>query len=669
MQGPNPRDSAGTAPRREELAVESPVRDSKNRPLRVAMDWDVPRASSHQALLVWVPIAIAIGLILRSAWVSDDAYITLRTIDNWLHGAGLRWNASERVQAYTHPLWMFALTLVYAVLGNDFAATVALGVLTTLASLLVLRKLASSPGHAVAAILLLACSRTFVDYATSGLENPLSQLLLACFIAAYVARADVLRSTLLSSLIALNRSDAVLLVLPALAHTCWLAIQAQGARRTLRALLLGASPFLAWEAFSLFYYGSFVPNTALAKLNTGISKLEMLIQGVVYIKDALAWDRPLLPIVAVGIGLALATRQLRPTLLAVGTILYLLYVVRIGGDFMQCRFLSLPLFAAVCLLASSDLPLEQPANVAILGAAMALLFVHPNATEAWPVGSMHHDGIADERAYYRETSSFMMWTRTGRVPRHGWTDVGIRLRALPREERVLDYGNVGYVGFASGPSVHIVDHYALTDPLLARLPARYDPFWRSGHFERQVPKGYVASVESGRCEMEDHDLCEYYSRLREVVSGDLWSWSRFVAIVALNLGQYDHLIDYERYRYPYRLELKFEELDGFVAEGAGWNSRGMRVMNATGVLVHLSSPSHIAQLQLSLDGNDDYVIEFRRGGETLGSAVSPSLRQVGAHTRTVDIDERAVKQGWDRIFIRPSNGDNGYSVGYLRLCL
>jgi hypothetical protein len=48
---------------------------------------------------------------IRNAWICDDAYITFRTVDNFIQGYGLRWNIQERVQTYTHPLWMFLLSL------------------------------------------------------------------------------------------------------------------------------------------------------------------------------------------------------------------------------------------------------------------------------------------------------------------------------------------------------------------------------------------------------------------------------------------------------------------------------------------------------------------------------------------------------------------------------
>jgi arabinofuranosyltransferase len=61
-----------------------------------------------------VALLVCALVLFRHAWVSDDAFITLRTVRNLLQGDGLRWNLNERVQGYTHPLWMFLLALPYA---------------------------------------------------------------------------------------------------------------------------------------------------------------------------------------------------------------------------------------------------------------------------------------------------------------------------------------------------------------------------------------------------------------------------------------------------------------------------------------------------------------------------------------------------------------------------
>ncbi|HOS03949.1 MAG TPA: hypothetical protein PKZ01_12770 [Candidatus Hydrogenedentes bacterium] len=54
-------------------------------------------------------------ILLRNAWLSDDAYITFRVVDNFVHGHGPRWNVDQRVQVFTHPLWFFLLSALYFV--------------------------------------------------------------------------------------------------------------------------------------------------------------------------------------------------------------------------------------------------------------------------------------------------------------------------------------------------------------------------------------------------------------------------------------------------------------------------------------------------------------------------------------------------------------------------
>ena len=65
-------------------------------------------------------------VFLANAWIGDDAYITFRVVDNFINGYGLTFNPDERVQAYTHPLWMLLLSAAYAVTSNLFYTTLAL---------------------------------------------------------------------------------------------------------------------------------------------------------------------------------------------------------------------------------------------------------------------------------------------------------------------------------------------------------------------------------------------------------------------------------------------------------------------------------------------------------------------------------------------------------------
>lgn len=72
-------------------------------------------ARAEDLLVVVGTFAAFTDLFLANSWVGDDAYITFRGVDNFIHGFGLRWNPVERVQAFTSPLWLLFLSPFYAV--------------------------------------------------------------------------------------------------------------------------------------------------------------------------------------------------------------------------------------------------------------------------------------------------------------------------------------------------------------------------------------------------------------------------------------------------------------------------------------------------------------------------------------------------------------------------
>jgi hypothetical protein len=50
--------------------------------------------------------------------------------------------------------------------------------------------------------------------------------------------------------------------------------------------------------------------------------------------------------------------------------------------------------------------------------------------------------------------------------------------------------------------------------------------WVIGHFQRDVPEGYVETVETGTNLLADPDLAAYYEHLRVIVADPLWSRHR-----------------------------------------------------------------------------------------------------------------------------------------------
>ncbi len=500
-------------------------------------------------------------LIVRNAWLSDDAYITFRTVDNFVRGYGLTWNVGERVQVYTHPLWMFLMAGASAVTGELFYTSLAVSIALSMAAvaLLVLRMPATSMG-AITALVILSLSNAFVDYATSGLENPLTHLLLAAFLLAYLDPARsagdrstrwLLRLSLLAALVMLNRLDAGLLVLPALGYALW-------ETRSWRSFVVGAvglAPIAVWMVFSLFYYGSPVPNTALAKLNAGlIPAAEIRREGLFYLLNSWRVDPITLGAIGVGVVMPLAGRAWRKLPLAAGCLLYLAYIVRVGGDFMSGRFLTAPLFLAVAVGATTAWrwPGTRPrlAQGLLLFACLGVGLTAPYTPLRAPGGTSADDdaavwvrgrSITDERAnYYPVTGLLPALARDGEPIAHDWAEEGRRARGAGPQISVR--GSVGFYGYEAGPEVHVVDLLGLGDPLLARLPVT-DPNWQVGHFGRRPPEGYLETLEDGENRLRDAGLAAYYEVLATVTRGGLWDPARWREVWRLNTGAYDHLID------------------------------------------------------------------------------------------------------------------------------
>ncbi len=218
-------------------------------------------------------IALYAIVVVRTAWISYDAFITLRTVDNVLRGYGPVWNVGERVQAYTHPLWMALLSATSFVTGEYYYTTIFLSLaLALIAIWLLATRIAVTLTGAIAAMLILTASKAFVEYSTSGLENPLLHLLLVLFFIQFFAddRASLwplFRLALLTGLIMLTRLDAVLLVGPALLWFWW-------PRRWLKGIgvvIVRLLPVAIWEFFPCFTMASPSPTQPMPSSMLGSS--------------------------------------------------------------------------------------------------------------------------------------------------------------------------------------------------------------------------------------------------------------------------------------------------------------------------------------------------------------------------------------------------------------
>jgi arabinofuranosyltransferase len=523
------------------------------------VDKDPPSGdlTGAKVLRVFALLVFAVVLV-RHAWVSDDAFITLRTVRNLLEGDGLRWNLHERVQGYTHPLWMLLLALFYAFFPDPIGATLLLSLGLSVATLyLVVFRLRLPAPAGLLALAVLISSKSFVDYSTSGLENPLTHFLSVLLVAqhlrgaaaegdpAFEARRRAFRTAFLAGLMALNRLDSVLFALPFLVSAFW------GLRSSLRVagkiLAAGFAPLLVWEFFAFVYYGFAFPNTAYAKLGSEIPSSLLRIQGFFYYLSQIEFDPTALVAMACALVLFAIQRERRLYALAFGILFYLAYIVWIGGDFMAGRFFALPLLASAQLLA--HLLRERLARqdaVAYLPAAVVmavglLLTPHPtlggNVEYTLPTNPISKNpwderGVCDERAYYAPSSSLVHACRTAALPGDWRRARGQHISATAVEV----VAQAGVAGFYAPPTAIMVDIFGLNDAFLARLPAADKVTWRVGHYDRPIPPGYLDSLKEGRNRIADPKLARFYDRIRLVVSGPIWSWQRWKEIVRLALG-------------------------------------------------------------------------------------------------------------------------------------
>jgi len=107
---------------------------------------------------------------------------------------------------------------------------------------------------------------------------------------------------------------------------------------------------VAWECFSLLYFGFPLPNTAYAKLGGGVPRGDLVVQGFVYALDSIALDPVTLMTIAAAVVATVATGLRRDPPIALGIVLSIVYVIAVGGDFMSGRFFAAPLVCSVMLL-------------------------------------------------------------------------------------------------------------------------------------------------------------------------------------------------------------------------------------------------------------------------------------------------------------------------------
>lgn len=494
-------------------------------------------------------------LFYRNAWVAEDAFITFRSVDQLLAGNGPVWNIGERVQVYTHPLWYFLIVIGTAIFEHSYWVVLGLSYLCLLGILYFLIKIIGTQNSSkynlyfLLIVSILALSRAFNDYSSSGLENPLVHLLLIVYVYIFIKPEITLEkrffiTSFIYGLVFITRPDGIFLITPS---SLYLLIQMIKEKKSwFKLSILSIIPVLLWETFSIIYYGSFVPNTALAKVNIGYDNFTLLIQAWHFFIFNFKHDPLTLITIISAIVFSLFNRNITPKLLAFGLFLQLIYIQKVGADYMMGRFLSPSLLISVLALLLMDFDTEKLKKrfTQFYGFALLMLWVSQSVytlftTEKNFSHRAFENGIADERSFYFQELGLIsvLYNHQGNYQNHFWIKEG---RELSAENPYVSLSCIIGMKAWGGPlNAYWIDALALSEPFLARLHAA--PNKRIGHYERAFPMGYFESTLTGKNHFESKKLGELFKDVGLVVSGDLFSKKRFEAIYRLNTGYYKDL--------------------------------------------------------------------------------------------------------------------------------
>ena len=454
------------------------------------------RASTATLVLaVLVPLIVLAFAAWQYRWMSDDGFINLRVVRNIANGHGPVFNAGERVEASTSPMWIWVLWLANLVLPLrlEWIAVLA-GIGLTLAGVagvcLGARRLlddrddrargsSARPGliWAPIGVLILVAIAPMWKFSSSGLENGLSFAWIGAALFTLAswsrhdqpARAPVL---LLIGLGPLIRPEfgilSLLLVFVIIAPG-----PVPRGRRIVGTLAIAFALPIAYQIFRMGYYASLIPNSALAKE----ASRPYWSAGWDYLRETVNPYWLWIPILAIVAGAYLpliamhraATDRRRMLVLIAFPLAGLLtaaYIIRVGGDFMQARLLMPPLFMLCAPVAM--IPIRRTTAAALVVVPWAIVAI-----------TTLRSGSDQPRAFDARTTNAITVTDFGfqpGAPARAWFDgrgVYFLEHQLPgapagHDPAVASYG-IGILGYALGPDTYVLDLLGLGDAFTSHL--------------------------------------------------------------------------------------------------------------------------------------------------------------------------------------------------------
>lgn len=383
--------------------------------------------------------------LLFFAWanrfIQDDAFISFRYARNLAEGNGLVWNCGERLEGYTNFLWTLAMAIPHYLKHDPVAFSFFMGMAFFALTLAFTYKLAVSllESHwlGILTLVLLGTNYSFSCYATGGLET---QMQTAFFvIAAYLVVGSMKQGSfnvgrtlflsLISALAVLTRPDSALPMAVWLGVSGYLILREKSNRKAaLLFALIGPIVVIigAWVFWKIGYYGEVLPNTFYAKASSITSPIRGLKYVYAFFSSYWLFVFPLLVIAAV------KSMNSRLAVLAVGTLVWLAYVVKVGGDFMEFRFIVpvMPFIFVLIVWVSCVFIKNKAVQVALVALVLFGSLQYMTVGRTFYQTGLNENGISTIPEQYEYV--------IGKDGQPGWIEMGLALReAFPKGSKVL----------------------------------------------------------------------------------------------------------------------------------------------------------------------------------------------------------------------------------------
>jgi len=427
----------------------------------------------NEKVLLVVIITLALGLGASNIFLQDDAFISFRYAKNLVDFNNFSWNADDvtKIEGYSNFLWTCLLAAAFKLGINPETSS---KVLTYSLGNIIFKDFR----YSLISIFFLGTNYTFSAYMTGGLETQLQCFLITCTALMIFkalnqerpAKTHLFLAGVFTALAILTRLDSSLLCGILIIYflftvyrkqefkiktvlVCWFVISVP--------IFILVGPWLLWK---YSYYGDLLPNSFYLKAN--VFSYNVFKSGLGYIFSFFAsyYFFPFFLAMVIHYKNITADKHLLPFFISV--VLWVVYLIRVGGDFMEYRFF-VPILPFIMILITWSITL-----ISVEWLRIVMIFLVVAGTISHSILFTGFRGIQPIKAQRDDV--------IGGKP--NWREVGIRLGIMLQHKGInatIATTAAGAIPYYSG--LKTIDMLGVNDPWIARYGESIKEYYRPGH--------------------------------------------------------------------------------------------------------------------------------------------------------------------------------------------